>query len=178
MQLSETNQYSENYHSLCFLNRDEASNIIFEARYSDSTNQSKDEMLSEHIDKILQVLQNLPMTFSGTLDRLIRQSGMMVEALSEAAEIDTKTIYRLRKKEPQDVKIETVVQLCIGMQLDPMLSDCLLKASGKSFMATKQHKVYDFLLRVCYKYSICECNGMLANQGLKMLGRQNRAMEK
>ena len=178
LQLSETNQYSENYHSLCFLNRDEASNIIFEARYSDSTNQSKDEMLSEHIDKILQVLQNLPMTFSGTLDRLIRQSGMTVEALSEAAEIDTKTIYRLRKKEPQDVKIETVVQLCIGMQLDPMLSDCLLKASGKSFMATKQHKVYDFLLRVCYKYSICECNGMLANQGLKMLGRQNRAMEK
>ena len=174
LQLGATNQYSENYHSLCFLNRDKASNIIFEAHFSDYANQSKVEMIAEYNAEMLKVLQNLPMTFSGTLDSLIQWSDMTVEALSETAEIDKKTIHRLRYHEPDNVSIETVVQLCIGMRLDPTLSECLLNASGKSLMLTKQHSMYRFLLRSCYTYSIYECNEMLADQNLKMLGRKNR----
>ena len=66
------------------------------------------------------------------------------------------------------------VQLCIGMKLPPVLSACLLKASGKSFMMTEQHIMYQFLLNSCYHMSIFDCNEMLTAQGLKPLGRQNR----
>ncbi|HHX23538.1 MAG TPA: helix-turn-helix domain-containing protein, partial [Thermoanaerobacterales bacterium] len=76
----------------------------------------------------------LPLTFSGTLNALIDCSGMTEEKLAEAASISEKTIQRLRNDEPDNVTIETVVQLSIGMQLPPVLSSCLLKASGKSFM--------------------------------------------
>ena len=56
----------------------------------------------------------------------------------------------------------------------PVLSACLLKASGKSFMMTEQHIMYQFLLNSCYHMSIFDCNEMLTAQGLKPLGRQNR----
>ena len=135
-------------------------------------------MIAEYNAEMLKVLQNLPMTFSGTLDWLIRQSGMTAEALSEAADIDKKTIYRLRTEESEDIKIETVVQLCIGMKLEPILSDSLLKAAGNSFMLTDQHTMYYFLLHIYYTHSIHECNELLATQNLKLLGRKNRRIRK
>jgi len=63
------------------------------------------------------------------------------------------------------------------MQLPPVLSGCLLKASGKSFMMTEQHIMYQFLLTSCYTKSIYECNNMLEAQNLKQLGRNNRAIK-
>ena len=102
---------------------------------------------------------------------------MTIEALAEASEISEKTIQRLRYNEPDNVSIESVVQLCIGMQLEPMLSDYLLKSSGKSLMMTAQHTMYYFLLHSYYIHSIYECNEMLADQNLKLLGRKNRGIE-
>ena len=99
---------------------------------------------------------------------------MTEEDLAEAAGINEKTIQRLRNTEPENVTIETVVQLCIGMKLPPPLSRCLLRASGKNFMMTEQHLMYQFLLDSCYHNTIYECNAMLEAQNLKHLGRQNR----
>jgi len=120
------------------------------------------------------VVSKLPATFSGTLNALINWSEMTEEKLAEAAFISEKTIQRLRNEEPDNVSLETVVQLAIGMQLPPVLSGYLLKVSGKSFMMTEQHIMYQFLLNSCYTKSIYECNEMLVAQNLKQLGRQNR----
>ena len=84
----------------------------------------------------------------------------------------------MRTEESEDIKIETVVQLCIGMKLEPILSDSLLKAAGKSFMLTDQHTMYYFLLHIYYTHSIHECNELLATQNLKLLGRKNRRIRK
>lgn len=177
LKISADNQYDENYHFLCFLNRDMASNVIFEARFSDCDTLNHAEKLADYHAEVLKVAQSLPMTFSGALDQLIEWSDMTIEALAEASEISEKTIQRLRYNEPDNVSIESVVQLCIGMQLEPMLSDYLLKASGKSLMMTAQHTMYYFLLHSYYTHSIYECNEMLADQNLKLLGRKNRGIE-
>lgn len=160
----------------CVLFRNAASNIVFEAHYSsdikDKPNQAN--MIKQYNTELLNVARMLPVTFSGTLNALIDWSGMTEEELAGASSISEKTIQRLRNAEPDNVTIETVVQLSIGMQLPPVLSTCLLKASGKSFMMTEQHIMYQFLLNTCYTKSIHECNDMLEAQNLKQLGRQNR----
>lgn len=167
---------NDRYRSECFLNRDKSNEIVFEAHYGGASapdvNQAK--MIKEYNAELLTVAKKLPMNFSGALDALIVWSEMTEEELAEAADISEKTIQRLRNTEPDNVTIETVMQLCIGMQLPPVLSNCLLRASGKSFMMTEQHIMYQFLLNSCYYKSIFECNDMLTAQKLKPLGKQNR----
>ncbi len=167
---------SECYYSECFLNRDQSANIKFEAVYSSKAHEDKNQsqMIKAYNADLLSVARNLPMGFSGTLDSLIKWAEMTEEDLAEAAGINEKTIQRLRNTEPENVTIETVVQLCIGMKLPPPLSRCLLRASGKNFMMTEQHLMYQFLLDSCYHNTIYECNAMLEAQNLKPLGRQNR----
>lgn len=143
---------SENYHTECFLNRDKSSEITFEAHYSakskNATNQV--QMIKDYNADLLAIARKLPMNFSGALDALIGWSEMTEEELAEAADMSEKTIQRLRNSEPDNVSIETVVQLCIGMKLPPVLSGCLIRASGKNFMMTEQHIMYQFLLNSCY----------------------------
>ena len=167
---------TEHYHTECFLNRDKSSDITFEAHYSEKNNGAKNQvqMIKDYNADMLSIAKTLPMNFSGSLDALIGWAEMTEEELAEAADMSEKTIQRLRNTEPDNVTIETVMQLCIGMKLPPVLSACLLKASGKSFMMTEQHIMYQFLLNSCYHMSIFDCNEMLTAQGLKPLGRQNR----
>ncbi|MGF7142412.1 hypothetical protein HNQ56_000830 [Anaerotaenia torta] len=170
------NKYGEEFFTECVLFRDAASNIVFEAHYSSDNkdNPNHTDMIKQYNAELLNVVSKLPATFSGTLNALINWSEMTEEKLAEAAFISEKTIQRLRNEEPDNVSLETVVQLAIGMQLPPVLSGYLLKASGKSFMMTEQHIMYQFLLNSCYTKSIYECNEMLEAQKLKQLGRQNR----
>lgn len=167
---------TEHYHTECFLNRDKSSDITFEAHYSEKSKSAKNQvqMIKDYNADVLLIAKKLPMNFSGSLDALIEWAEMTEEELAEAADMSEKTIQRLRNTEPDNVTIETVMQLCIGMKLPPVLSACLLKASGKGFMMTEQHIMYQFLLNSCYHMSIFDCNEMLTAQGLKPLGRQNR----
>lgn len=169
------NKYGGQFFTECVLYRDAASNITFEAHYnSKDQNINKTEEIKKYNAEILNVAKNLPATFSGTLNRLIEWSEMTEEELAEAAGISEKTIQRLRNDEPDNVTLETVVQFIIGLSLPPALSDCLLRASGKSFMMTEQHMMYRMLVMTCYPKTIYQCNDMLLAQGLKPLGRQNR----
>lgn len=167
---------SENYHTECFLNRDKSSEITFEAHYSAKSKNAANQvqMIKDYNADLLAIARKLPMNFSGALDALIGWSEMTEEELAEAADMSEKTIQRLRNSEPDNVSIETVVQLCIGMKLPPVLSGCLIRASGKNFMMTEQHIMYQFLLNSCYHMGINECNDMLLAQNLKPLGKLNR----
>jgi hypothetical protein len=179
LRIKSLNKYGEEFFTECVLYRDAVSNIVFEAHYSSDNKENPNQavMIKQYNTELLNVARMLPATFSGTLNALIEWSRMTEEKLAEAASISEKTIQRLRNDEPDNVTIETVVQLSIGMQLPPVLSGCLLKASGKSFMMTEQHIMYQFLLTSCYTKSIYECNNMLEAQNLKQLGRNNRAIK-
>ncbi|MCQ4922227.1 helix-turn-helix transcriptional regulator [Tissierella carlieri] len=171
--------YKGKYYSECFLNRDSSSNIIFEAKFADNNeeNTSQNEMIKKYNKDLLDVAMRLPMSLAGTLDALIRWSEMTEEDLAWESQLSEKTIQRLRNGEPDNVTIETIVQLCIGMKLPPVLSNYLVRNSGNSFMMTEQHMMYQFLLNCCYTKSLDECNEMLVAQNLKMLGKKNRSKE-
>lgn len=135
--------------------------------------QEQIEMFKAEKAEILKVAQGLPQGFPGTLDALIKWRGVKEADLALDANVSTKTIQRLRKYDPpQEVPLETVIQLCIGLHLPPVLSGYLLRAAGKTFMTTNLHIAYQLLLSSCYDYSIEGCNLLLTSQGHPPLGRK------
>ncbi len=158
-------------------NRDTKSNIVITAQYFDEKTLNHAQILKDYNRELLAVLRQLPMSFSGALNTFIKWTGMKEEDLAEASALSVRTIQRLRNNEPNNVPIETVIQLCIGMQLPPQLSDKLMKASGNSFLANERHLMYQFLLTSCYTESIHTCNKLLEEQGFPPLGRINKTPE-
>lgn len=150
------------------------------ARVSGPNYREEKEKIKEHIERfqtakneILAIAKKLPIGFPGTLDKLIEWRGVTEESLAEASALTTKTIQRLRNYDPdKEVSLETVIQLCIGLQLHPILSGYMLRAAGKSFMTTNLHIAYQVLLSTYYEYSIDECNSLLKSQRLPTLGRR------
>ena len=70
-------------------------------------------------------------------------------------------------------KIETVVAVCIGLQLHPILSVDLLTKAGfvlKSY--EPEHIIYHLLLNTKYKSSIYECNEILRTNKCKPLSKE------
>lgn len=171
--------YKERYHSECFLNRDSTSNITFEAKFANNNkeNENQNEMIKKYNKDLLDVAMKLPMSLAGTVDALIKWLEMTEEDLAWESQLSEKTIQRLRNGEPDNVTIETIIQLCIGMKLPPVLSSYLVRNSGNSFMMTEQHMMYQFILNCCYTKTLDECNEMLIAQNLKLLGKKNRAKE-
>lgn len=173
LEVKSDGSYGKQFFTECALYRDAASNIVFEPHYSNDNKEKPNhvQMLKDYNQDILSVARKLPNSFSGSLDALIEWSGMTEEKLAEASYLSEKTIQRLRNDEPDNVTLETVVQLCIGMKLPPPLSRSLLRAARKDFMPTEHHLVYQFLLDVCYTRSMEACNQELIAQGFKPLGR-------
>lgn len=174
LDVKSSGSYGKQFFTECVLYRDAASNIIFTPHYANTGNGKEAEVLKAYNEDIISVLSSLPMSFSGSLDALIKWVGMKEEELAEASALSEKTIQRLRHDEPNNVSLETVIQLCIGMKLPPQLSSRLITASGNSFMPTERHLMYQFLLNACYTHSILQCNDILIGQGFPPLGRANK----
>ncbi|WP_212506975.1 helix-turn-helix domain-containing protein [Caproicibacterium amylolyticum] len=95
-----------------------------------------------------------------------------VETLAERSLASTKTIQRMRNDENYTPKLGTVVAVCIGLQLHPILSGDLIKKSGLAFKYTEEHTAYQFILSTHFRSSIYECNKKLACCGFKSIGRE------
>lgn len=132
------------------------------------------QRLTKSLDTVTDLAESLPNNFSQMLDKLIKSKGMTEEDLAESSNLSEKTIQRLRNHEPKRVTLETVLQLCIGLHLHPVLSEYLLRAAGQHFMDTKLHTMYKFLLYTCYEYPVEACNELLESQGFPILGKPQK----
>jgi len=170
------NKYSEAFYTECVLYRDAASNIVFEARYSNDNKNifTQDEMISAYNKDILGVAKNLSSSFSGCLSGLIEWTGMTVEELAEASLIADRSIRRYKSGEHENPTLESVIALCIGMKLPPPLSYKLVSSAGFSFMAREKDIMYQTLLGGYFSHSIHECNELLIAQNMQPLGKNER----
>lgn len=123
---------------------------------------------------VMSLASELPNNFPKMLDKLIKNKGIKEEDLAESAYLSEKTIQRLRHDDTKGVTLETVVQLCIGLHLHPVLSGYLLRASGQNFADNNLHNMYRFLLYSCYDYSVEDCNTLLTEQKLPTLGKAKK----
>lgn len=129
---------------------------------------------ADNLKAVQSLAEDLPNNFPKMLDKLISVNGVKEEDLAETANLSEKTIQRLRHHEQKSIGLETVVQLCIGLHLHPILSGYLLRAAGQHFSDTNLHNAYKFLLCSCYPYSVEECNTLLQSQGYDMLGQKKK----
>lgn len=166
--------YGTKHYTECVLYRDVAFGSTAEPEFnSNQQNQDVDLLAQElqHLDDTTTVMRSLPGSFCATLKAHMKRIGITVEKLAEDSLIGAKTIQRLRNEENYLPKLNTVVSICIGLHLNPIFSDDMLKKAGFSPRATDEYTAYKFLLNAGYQKDIFECNEILEEIGITPLGK-------
>lgn len=84
--------------------------------------------------------------------------------------ISIKTLQRMRNEDDYKTSIGTVIALCIGMQLPPLISRKFLEIAGVNIRySSDEEMIYEFIIDGYYTHSIYECNELLENSGVKAL---------
>lgn len=86
-----------------------------------------------------------------------------------ASNIAPRSIQRMRMDCKYMPSLETVIALCIALQLPPYLSYDLIHKAGFSLKYTKKHMVYHWLLHMHWQSSVDDCNKILVACGLAPL---------
>ena len=171
------NEYGKTYYKECVLYRDADSKVEFVAHFSEANkgaNESQKESIRAFKNDVLSLQRSLKEAFTESFDAVVKWSDMTEEELEEKADIDARTIQRLRNDPDQNPTIETMMPLCIAMKLPPTISRTLLAKAGIVFKATERDFMYQLLLDGCYIHPLEECNKMLVEQGIKPLGKSFR----
>lgn len=131
--------------------------------------QTADEF-ADQVNELTDLLTTLPATFSGTLSVHISRSGLTIEQLAEICGISEKTIQRYKASDEIECELPTLITLCVGLKLHPILSfDLLSKAGYGSLKSSKKHTAYKMILLTMYKCSVEQCNDYLLELGSKPL---------
>ena len=117
-------------------------------------------------------MRGLPATFSDTLIAHMDRLEITVEKLEEKSLVNARTIQRMRNDERYQPKLGTIVAVCIGLQLSPVLSADMIRKSGNIFRATEEHIIYQMLLNSHYQNSIYECNEILQANNCRPLTKE------
>lgn len=173
------NSYGVSYYTECVLFRNAVSDTIVEVKYSNSEQNLLTEARAAELKRINQearqttnILRSLPVTFSGTLMAHMDRLDYTVEFLEGKSLINNKTIQRMRNDDRKQHKLPTVVAICIGLQLNPVLSADLIKKAGHTFRIDEEHIIYQMLLNSYYQNSIYECNEILMANNCKPLCKE------
>lgn len=113
--------------------------------------------------------RNLSPQFGTALVSLMEWVEISEESLAEKALVSTKLVQRIRKNPAYPKNVDSVVAICIGINLPPELSNTLISRSGITVRLAQNetHLMYNFFLNHLYMSSIHECNDMLDVMCLK-----------
>ena len=173
LKVKHANKYGEQFYKECVLYRDANSGLHFEAQFAPENSKTVLDKanaiaaLNSDVDEILSVL---PTSFNASLVKLMDWVEISVEELAENSKLSSKTIQRMRTQADYNVGLRTVIAVCIGMHLHPVLSQHLLNAAGLSFRYNvPEQAMYHFFITAFYMHSIDECNEILVARGHKKL---------
>ncbi len=91
-------------------------------------------------------------------------------SFADKTELSANMLYRLRKQvdEKDPPQRNTLISVCIGYNLDLMMTQALLHSLGLDFNRfNKRDYAYSFLLTRCRGKSINECNEILERLGIE-----------
>ena len=115
----------------------------------------------------------LPRSFGASLKMVMTWAEVTVEGLAEEALLSAKTIQRMRNDSAYIPELKTVVAICIGMHLHPIISNHLIEVAGHTFRYTvDEHMMYYSFITCFYTHSIHECNELLRARGYSELSGQ------
>lgn len=171
-----TNNYGKQFYTECVLYRDATSDIFFEAHYCDSkVNDDLDAQATAILaynKELSEIIKKLPGSFKDSLKTLMTWKEKTVEGLAESTFLDPRTIQRMRNNDDYEPSLETIVAVCIALQLPPAASYALINRSVHKLGVSEKHFAYDFLIRSWYTKPLLECNEMLQRLGFEPLTKE------
>lgn len=140
--------------------------------YEDNEHNQKIQALAQSFHANLQesnaFFRTLPPGFSDTLIAHMKRVGYTNNGLSEASLLDVKTIQNMRNE--KNVKLESIIAVCIALHLEPRYSKDLLRKAGVDLSCTREdHGAYQLLLDLYYNESVRDCNILLDAVGIDPL---------
>lgn len=174
LKVKATNKYGEEFYKECVLHRDVDSGIVFQTSFAKDVSSDvmgKADAILAREKEIQKVLQALPAQFGPALIYLMDWVEISEETLAEKALISTKKVQRMRNDPTYPKDIDSVVAICIGMNLPPELSAALIDRSGFTLRLAQNesHLMYNFFLNHLYMHSIHDCNDMLVAKNLPVM---------
>lgn len=127
-----TSKVSEEYHTVCFLNRED-SNITFELKFHNGYQNAPQErqvaMRKKQQEEEIAIRKKMTDDPEQCMELLLNWRGMKYTDLGDAIDRDPKTISRTVKRETTP-KVETAALICFGMNLPPSISFKLMEVLG------------------------------------------------
>ena len=152
------------------LNRDADSDIQFTISYPKDKNEWI-EQVDVHIDDTMEIMSKLSRfsNFAPALVEVMEWRDVRNQELADATNLGLKAISNLRndKTEP---KLESVIAICVGMKLPPIVSKRLVELSGKALrLGNQREMLYEFILSGTASWDVNMCNDLLVKHGFKVL---------
>lgn len=157
------------------LNRDADSDIKFIISYPTDNDanikvEEKAEYIATHAQDVMDLLANFPNNLGDSLKTLMKWREITVKKLAEDSLLEVESISRIRSGARENPSLRTIIALCVGMKLPPILSHKLLENAGYTLRyAIPEQMLYEIILGGCSSLDIFDCNKLLIEKGFDPL---------
>ena len=170
-----SSHYDDSFYRICFLCRDAVSKSFVEAKFNPREGKNEDvqkrarEMatIAAEAKRISDILAEVPSSFCGTLDYHIKRRKYTNEKLEERTGISSRMLQDYRNKKDAKPTLQSVLALCIGLNLHPSFSYDLIAKAGYNIMtASEEFLVYRYLIDNHHMENIFMWNEKLRDAGI------------
>ena len=166
-----TGKVSEEYHTACFLNRED-SNITFELKFHNGYQNAPQErqvaMRKKQKEEEIAIRKQMTDDPEQCMELLLNWRGMKYTDLGDAIDRDPKTISRTVKGSTNP-SVETAVLICFGMNLPPVISEKLLEVLNcKLKLINPDHQWINEALHVKYPEQLSVVRQYLLQYGVEI----------
>lgn len=171
-----SNNYDDSFYRICFLCRDADSKSFVEATFNPKEGKNEDVLkraremtaIAEEAKRVTDILAELPSSFCGTLDYHIKRRNYTNEKMEERTGISSRMIQDYRNKKDVKPTLQSVLALCIGLNLQPSFSyDLITKAGYNIMIASEDYLVYRYLIDNHHMENIYMWNSKLQDAGIQ-----------
>ena len=170
-----SSHYDDSFYRICFLCRDADSKSFVEAKFNPKEGKNEDvqkrarEMaaIAAEARRVSDVLAEIPSSFCGTLDYHVKRRGYTNEKMEERTGISSRMIQDYRNKKDAKPTLQSVLALCIGLNLHPSFSYDLITKAGYNIMtASEEYLIYRYLIDNHHMENIYMWNEKLRDAGI------------
>lgn len=168
-------RYDDSFYRICFLCRDADSKCFVEAKFNPKEGKNEDvvkrarEMATIAVEakRVADILAEVPSSFCAALDFHINRRGYTNEKMEERTGISSRMIQDYRHKRDTKPTLQSVLALCVGLNLQPAFSYDLISKAGLNIMIpTEEYLVYRYLIDNHHMENIYMWNEKLHDAGI------------
>ncbi|MDR1669124.1 MAG: helix-turn-helix domain-containing protein [Oscillospiraceae bacterium] len=116
----------------------------------------------KRFDEEFAMMAEFNKTFSQRVADIMKLKGWDARKFSERTKLEQNHYYRIKRGETENPDLETVLSICIGLQLPPKIRDELINLAGLSWKNTRRHFAYQHILNKADVKTVTDFNEAFA----------------